>query len=63
MIMKPVGGKLLHKAYCMKHSLEQKAKVESERYGAEELKSIKQIRVGLLLKIHAGNVCFLYLYS
>ncbi|OWM88465.1 hypothetical protein CDL15_Pgr003877 [Punica granatum] len=47
MIVKSVGGKLLHKAYCMKHSSEQKAKVESQRYGAEELKSIKQIRVEL----------------
>ncbi|KAK4742071.1 hypothetical protein SAY87_000072 [Trapa incisa] len=47
MIMKPIGGKLAHKAYCMKHSPEQKAKVESERYGPEELKSIKQIRVEL----------------
>ncbi|KAK4803240.1 hypothetical protein SAY86_001443 [Trapa natans] len=47
MIVKLIGGKLVHKAYCMKHSPEQKAKVESERYGLEELKSIKQIRVEL----------------
>ncbi|KAH9315362.1 hypothetical protein KI387_023989, partial [Taxus chinensis] len=42
------GGKVQHKAYCEKHSSEQKLKVESRKYGgAEELKIIKQMRVEL----------------
>ncbi|XP_024007484.1 uncharacterized protein LOC18009413 isoform X2 [Eutrema salsugineum] len=41
------GGKLPHKAYCEKHSLEQKAKAESQKHGAEELKSLKHYRVEL----------------
>ncbi|KAK9270103.1 hypothetical protein L1049_025677 [Liquidambar formosana] len=41
------GGKLQHKAYCEKHSLEQRAKAETQKHGIEELKSIKQIRVEL----------------
>ncbi|KAI6673305.1 hypothetical protein NL676_001211 [Syzygium grande] len=45
MSVKTVGGKLQHRAYCGKHSVEQKAKAESQKYGIEELKSIKQIRV------------------
>ncbi|KAF5942328.1 hypothetical protein HYC85_019970 [Camellia sinensis] len=47
MNVKIVGGKLQHKAYCEKHSLEQRAKVETQKHGIEELKSIKQIRVEL----------------
>ncbi|KAF8030393.1 hypothetical protein BT93_E2740 [Corymbia citriodora subsp. variegata] len=47
MSLKTVGGKLQHRAYCGKHSVEQKAKAESQKYGIEELKSIKQIRVEL----------------
>ncbi|XP_056162707.1 uncharacterized protein LOC115664492 isoform X2 [Syzygium oleosum] len=47
MSVKTVGGKLQHRAYCGKHSVEQKAKAESQKYGIEELKSIKQIRVEL----------------
>ncbi|XP_057490593.1 uncharacterized protein LOC130776403 isoform X2 [Actinidia eriantha] len=41
------GGKLQHKAYCLKHSLEQRAKAETQGHGIEELKSLKQIRVEL----------------
>ncbi|XP_047179228.1 uncharacterized protein LOC124846061 isoform X1 [Vigna umbellata] len=41
------GGKVQHKAYCEKHSLEQKAKAENQKHGIEELKSIRQIRVEL----------------
>ncbi|KAL2339843.1 hypothetical protein Fmac_007783 [Flemingia macrophylla] len=40
-------GKAQHKAYCEKHSLEQKAKAETQKHGIEELKSIRQIRVEL----------------
>ncbi|KAJ7965630.1 putative Phd finger protein [Quillaja saponaria] len=42
-----IGGKLQHKAYCEKHSLEQRAKAETHKHGIEELKRIKQIRVEL----------------
>ncbi|KAL1214298.1 histone H3-lysine(4) N-trimethyltransferase ATX1 [Cardamine amara subsp. amara] len=41
------GGKLPHKGYCEKHSVEQKAKAESQKHGAEELKSLKHYRVEL----------------
>lgn len=41
------GGKLQHKAYCEKHSLEQRLKSETQRHGVEELKSLKQVRVEL----------------
>ncbi|KAG2313522.1 hypothetical protein Bca52824_025079 [Brassica carinata] len=41
------GGKLPHKAYCGKHSLEQKAKAKSQKHGAEEQKSLKHYRVEL----------------
>ncbi|CAJ2644281.1 unnamed protein product [Trifolium pratense] len=41
------GGKIQHKAYCEKHSSEQRAKAENQNHGVEELKSIKQIRVEL----------------
>ncbi|KAL0702080.1 hypothetical protein Bca4012_058202 [Brassica carinata] len=41
------GGKLPHKAYCEKHSLEQKAKAESQKHGADGLKSLKHYRVEL----------------
>ncbi|KAF9601388.1 hypothetical protein IFM89_019241 [Coptis chinensis] len=47
MHVKTGGGKLQHKAYCDKHSLEQKEKVESQQHGPEELKAVKQIRVEL----------------
>lgn len=45
--MRTNGGKLQHKAYCDKHSLEQKLKSETQRHGVEELKSLKQVRVEL----------------
>ncbi|KAF6155503.1 hypothetical protein GIB67_017858 [Kingdonia uniflora] len=47
MHVKTGGGKLQHKAYCEKHSLEQREKVESQQHGAEDLKRIKQLRVEL----------------
>ncbi|XP_010521226.1 PREDICTED: uncharacterized protein LOC104800176 isoform X2 [Tarenaya hassleriana] len=39
------GGKLLHKAYCERHSVEQRAKAETQKHGAEEMKNLKQYRV------------------
>ncbi|XP_010245078.1 PREDICTED: uncharacterized protein LOC104588727 isoform X2 [Nelumbo nucifera] len=47
MHVKTGTGKLQHKAYCEKHSLEQKEKAETQQHGVEELKAIKQIRVEL----------------
>ncbi|CAK8566289.1 unnamed protein product [Lathyrus sativus] len=47
MIVRTAGGKMQHKAYCEKHSSEQKTKAEIPKHGVEELKSIKQIRVEL----------------
>ncbi|XP_004515667.1 uncharacterized protein [Cicer arietinum] len=47
MVVRTVGGKIQHKAYCEKHSSEQRAKAETQKHGVEELKSIKQIRVEL----------------
>ncbi|XP_026656732.2 uncharacterized protein LOC103696526 isoform X2 [Phoenix dactylifera] len=41
-----IGGRSQHKAYCEKHSMEQKEE-DIQQYGAEELKNIKQIRVEL----------------
>lgn len=42
------GGRVQHKAYCEKHSPEQKLKAEARRCGGtEELKIIKQMRVEL----------------
>ncbi|KAI3991006.1 hypothetical protein MKX01_026190 [Papaver californicum] len=41
------GNKSHHKAYCEKHSLEQREKAGTQQHGAEELKSIKQTRVVL----------------
>lgn len=46
-IMRTAGGKMQHKAYCEKHSSEQRAKAETQKHGVEELKSIKPIRVEL----------------
>ncbi|KAM7259821.1 hypothetical protein ACFE04_015562 [Oxalis oulophora] len=47
MNVKASDGKLQHKAYCDKHSLEQKAKGETQKHGTEELKTMKQVRVEL----------------
>ncbi|CAJ1974169.1 unnamed protein product [Sphenostylis stenocarpa] len=47
MNVRTAGGKAQHKAYCEKHSLEQKTKAENQKHGIEELKSIRQIRVEL----------------
>ncbi|XP_019058104.1 PREDICTED: uncharacterized protein LOC104813639 isoform X3 [Tarenaya hassleriana] len=41
------GGKLPHKAYCKKHSVEPRAKAETQKHGAEEMKNLKQYRVEL----------------
>ncbi|XP_021681430.2 uncharacterized protein LOC110665553 isoform X2 [Hevea brasiliensis] len=46
MNVKSLNGKL-HKAYCERHGLEQRAKAETQKHGFEELKSMKQIRVEL----------------
>lgn len=46
MNVRTIGGRLHHKAYCEKHSAEQK-EVDIQQYGAEELKNIKQIRFEL----------------
>ncbi|TVU01726.1 hypothetical protein EJB05_52812, partial [Eragrostis curvula] len=43
---KGFGNTLQHKAYCDKHSDEQK-EVDAQQYGPEELKSMKQMRVEL----------------
>lgn len=47
MIVRTSGGKLQHKAYCDRHSLEQREKAEAQLHGPEELKAVKQIRVEL----------------
>ncbi|XP_022141727.1 uncharacterized protein LOC111012014 isoform X3 [Momordica charantia] len=47
MTVKTSGGKLQHKAYCEKHSSEQRAKAENQAHGIEELNRVKQIRVEL----------------
>ncbi|XP_024020764.1 uncharacterized protein LOC21398060 isoform X2 [Morus notabilis] len=47
MNIKSSGGKQQHKAYCEKHSVEQRAKAETQKHGVEELKSLKQVRVEL----------------
>ncbi|KAK9713812.1 hypothetical protein RND81_06G052700 [Saponaria officinalis] len=41
------GGKMQHKAYCCKHSLEQKTKAETQKHDAEDMKVVKQHRVEL----------------
>ncbi|CAK9327729.1 unnamed protein product [Citrullus colocynthis] len=47
MTAKTSGGKLQHRAYCEKHSSEQRAKAENQTHGLEELNRVKQIRVEL----------------
>ncbi|MQL76261.1 hypothetical protein Taro_008647, partial [Colocasia esculenta] len=47
MSARTINGKLQHKAYCEKHGTEQRQKADVQQYGAEELTSIKQIRVEL----------------
>ncbi|EPS72069.1 hypothetical protein M569_02683, partial [Genlisea aurea] len=48
MNLRTSGGKVQHKkAYCEKHSTEQKAKAETQKSGVEELRSLKQVRVEL----------------
>ncbi|XP_009417636.2 uncharacterized protein LOC103998002 isoform X2 [Musa acuminata AAA Group] len=43
---KATGASLQHKAYCGKHSIEQR-EADNQQCGAEDLKSLKQIRVEL----------------
>ncbi|KAK6132390.1 hypothetical protein DH2020_033829 [Rehmannia glutinosa] len=47
MTVRTTGGKLQHKAYCEKHSIEQRAKADTQKHGIEEFKSLKQVRVEL----------------
>ncbi|XP_051123704.1 uncharacterized protein LOC127246404 isoform X2 [Andrographis paniculata] len=47
MTVKTDGSKVLHKAYCEKHSIEQRAKASTQRHGIEEFKSLKLVRVEL----------------
>lgn len=47
MTVRTNGDKLQHKAYCEKHSVEQKAKADTQKHGVEEFKSLKQVRVDL----------------
>ncbi|KAI3460615.1 hypothetical protein Pfo_017278 [Paulownia fortunei] len=47
MTVRNIGGKLQHKAYCQKHSSDQRAKADTQRHGIEEFKSLKQVRVEL----------------
>ncbi|KAL3641330.1 hypothetical protein CASFOL_016298 [Castilleja foliolosa] len=47
MTVRTNGGKLQHKAYCEKHSTEQRAKAETQKHGIEEFNSLKQVRVEL----------------
>uniref|UniRef100_A0A6N2MLW5 PHD-type domain-containing protein n=1 Tax=Salix viminalis TaxID=40686 RepID=A0A6N2MLW5_SALVM len=42
MNVKTLNGKMQHKAYCEKHSLEQKEKAETQKLGEEEIKSMRQ---------------------
>ncbi|KAM7280791.1 hypothetical protein ACFE04_007925 [Oxalis oulophora] len=51
MTVKASDGKLQHKAYCDKHSLEQKAKGETQKHGTEELKTMKQVRPINLMRV------------
>ncbi|KAJ6352814.1 hypothetical protein OIU76_001931 [Salix suchowensis] len=44
MNVKALNGKMQHKAYCEKHSLEQKAKTGTQKHGEEEIKSMRQVR-------------------
>ncbi|KAL3845575.1 hypothetical protein ACJIZ3_002978 [Penstemon smallii] len=47
MTVRTSSGKLQHKAYCERHSIEQKAKADTHKHGIEEFKSLKQVRVEL----------------
>ncbi|KAK6132389.1 hypothetical protein DH2020_033880 [Rehmannia glutinosa] len=47
MTVRTTGGKLQHKAYCEKHSIEQRAKADTQKHGIDEFKSLKQVRVEL----------------
>ncbi|KAL8134123.1 uncharacterized protein LOC141707669 [Apium graveolens] len=47
MNLKASGGKLQHKAYCERHSLVERTKVETQKNGIEEIRSLKPVRVEL----------------
>ncbi|XP_062025987.1 uncharacterized protein LOC133742336 [Rosa rugosa] len=47
MNVKTLGGKQQHKAYCERHSLEQRAKADTQKHGMEELKNLYTIRAEL----------------
>ncbi|KAM2067504.1 hypothetical protein ACFX1T_043836 [Malus domestica] len=47
MNVKTFGGKIQHKAYCEKHSVEQRTKAETQIHGTEELENLRKIRVEL----------------
>ncbi|XP_076952117.1 uncharacterized protein LOC143625748 isoform X2 [Bidens hawaiensis] len=47
MNVRTIGGKLQHKAYCDKHSLVERTKAETQKYGVEEWNSLKKVRVEL----------------
>uniref|UniRef100_A0A7N0UNA5 Uncharacterized protein n=1 Tax=Kalanchoe fedtschenkoi TaxID=63787 RepID=A0A7N0UNA5_KALFE len=47
MNIKSSGSKIQHKAYCGKHSSEQRLKDENQKHGTDDLKSVKQVRVEL----------------
>ncbi|RAL38749.1 hypothetical protein DM860_013430 [Cuscuta australis] len=47
MTVKTVGGKLLHKAYCARHSMDQRLKAETQKLGSDELQRLRHIRVDL----------------
>ncbi|KAL6177030.1 hypothetical protein ACLB2K_053662 [Fragaria x ananassa] len=47
MNVKALGGKQQHKAYCERHSLEQRAKADTQKHGMEELKNLYTIRAEL----------------
>ncbi|CAN6587484.1 unnamed protein product [Malus baccata var. baccata] len=44
MNVKTFGGKIQHKAYCEKHSAEQRTKAETQIHGTEELENLRKIR-------------------
>lgn len=47
MHVKTLGGKIQHKGYCEKHSVEQRAKAETQKHGTEDLENLRKIRVEL----------------
>ncbi|GER37777.1 Phd finger protein, partial [Striga asiatica] len=52
MTLRTNGGKLQHKAYCGRHSADQRAKADTRKHGIEEFKSLKQVRRELVICSH-----------